>query len=162
MNRLLLPLATLLCWVSGCAFTPPERAVVSTEDSAPTAFGDEVALRAIAQVGKPYRYGGADLNGFDCSGLVFFIHRELGVMVPRTAAEQYTASTPVNVRRLEPGDLLFFHTTKRKRVTHVGIYAGAGRFIHAPQTGREIELRDLSDQYYGPRLVGAGRMPSGG
>jgi len=145
----------------GCAATQPERSI-DADVSVPTAFGDEVALRAIAQVGKPYRYGGADLDGFDCSGLVFFIHRELGVTVPRTAAEQYTASTPVNVRRLEPGDLLFFRTTSRKRVTHVGIYAGGGRFIHAPQTGRDIELRELSDQYYGPRLVGAGRMPGGG
>jgi murein DD-endopeptidase len=145
----------------GCASAPSDREIVSAEITPPTAFGDEVTLRAIAQVGKPYRYGGADLNGFDCSGLVYFIHRELGVTVPRTAAEQYSASTPVNVRRLEPGDLLFFRTTKRKRVTHVGIYAGGGRFIHAPQTGREIELRELSDDYYGPRLVGAGRMPNG-
>jgi cell wall-associated NlpC family hydrolase len=65
------------------------------------------------------------------------------------------------VQHLEPGDLLFFRTTKRKRVTHVGIYAGGGRFVHAPQTGRDIELRDLNDQYYGPRLVGAGRLTSG-
>ncbi len=161
MNRLL-SLATLLCLLAGCASAPPDRDVLSPESSASGAFGDEVALRAIAQVGTPYRYGGADLHGFDCSGLVFFIHRELGVTVPRTAAEQYAASQPVNVRRLEPGDLLFFRTTQRKRVTHVGIYAGGGRFIHAPQTGRMIELRDLSDDYYGPRLVGAGRLADRG
>jgi cell wall-associated NlpC family hydrolase len=163
MNRCL-SLVTLLLLVSGCASTPPERVHAVTDATAATAasaFGDEVAVRAIAQVGKPYRYGGADLDGFDCSGLVFFIHRELGVTVPRTAAEQYAASQPVNMQRLEPGDLLFFRTTKAKRVTHVGIYAGGGRFIHAPQTGRDIELRDLSDQYYGPRLVGAGRLASG-
>lgn len=144
----------------GCTSQPPARIIVEPTTELPTSFGDEVALRAIAQVGKPYRYGGADLDGFDCSGLVFFIHRELGVTVPRTAAEQYSASTPVNVRRMEPGDLLFFRTTKRKRVTHVGIYAGDGRFIHAPQTGRDIELRELTDPYYGPRLVGVGRLTS--
>jgi cell wall-associated NlpC family hydrolase len=159
MNRLLL-FATLLCLISGCA-SAPKRDIVSPETVTTSALGDEIALRAIAQVGKPYRYGGADLDGFDCSGLVFFIHRELGIAVPRTAAEQYSASTPVNVQHLEPGDLLFFRTTNRKRVTHVGIYAGGGRFIHAPQTGRDIELRDLSDQYYGPRLVGAGRLVAG-
>jgi murein DD-endopeptidase len=145
----------------GCASNPRDRDVsLITETPTVTAspIGDEIAFRAIAQVGKPYRYGGADLNGFDCSGLVFFIHRELGMTVPRTAAEQYSASTPVNVRRMEPGDLLFFRTTKRKRVTHVGIYAGGGRFIHAPQTGRAIELRELTDEYYGPRLIGAGRL----
>jgi cell wall-associated NlpC family hydrolase len=59
---------------------------------------------------------------------------------------------------VEPGDLLFFRTTKGKHVSHVGIYAGEGRFVHAPQTGRMIELRELGDDYYGPRLVGAGRL----
>jgi cell wall-associated NlpC family hydrolase len=156
MKRWLLPV--FLAWILSACAAAPKRDVVSPETATASAFGDEVALRAIAQVGKPYRYGGADLNGFDCSGLVFFIHHELGITVPRTAAEQYSASTPVNVQNLEPGDLLFFRTTSRKRVTHVGIYAGGGRFIHAPQTGRDIELRDLSDQYYGPRLVGAGRL----
>ncbi|HYM36719.1 MAG TPA: C40 family peptidase, partial [Steroidobacteraceae bacterium] len=132
------------------------RTIVTSEPQ-PT-LGDEIALRALAQVGKPYRYGGADLNGFDCSGLVFYIHRELGFEVPRTAAEQYAASQPVNIHRLEPGDLLFFRTTKRKNVSHVGIYTGDGRFVHSPQSGRAIELRDLNDDYYGPRLIGAGRL----
>jgi cell wall-associated NlpC family hydrolase len=153
---------SLCCLVAlfGCASNPRDRDVSQVTEAPATtsSIGDEIAFRAIAQVGKPYRYGGADLNGFDCSGLVFFIHRELGMTVPRTAADQYSASSPVNVRRMEPGDLLFFRTTKRKRVTHVGIYAGGGRFIHAPQTGRAIELRELTDEYYGPRLIGAGRL----
>jgi murein DD-endopeptidase len=149
----------LSLFIVACA-SPRPRAVenISSETQTPASLGDEIALRALAQVGKPYRYGGADLNGFDCSGLVFFIHHELGLTAPRTAAEQYTASQPVNVHRLEPGDLLFFRTTKRRQVSHVGIYAGGGRFIHAPQSGRSIELRDLDDEYYGPRLVGAGRL----
>ena len=143
----------------GCASTPRDREIVQPPESEErTTLGDEVALRAIAQVGKPYRYGGADLDGFDCSGLVFFIHRDLGIVVPRTAAEQYSVSTPVNVRKLAPGDLLFFRTSKRKRVSHVAIYAGGGRFVHAPQSGRNIEIRALDDGYYGPRLVGAGRL----
>jgi murein DD-endopeptidase len=147
--------------LAACTAAPP-RVVPATshEQFAERAatLGDEIALRAIAQVGTRYRYGGADLAGFDCSGLVFFIHRELGMIVPRTAADQYSASKPVNVRNLSPGDLLFFRTTRAKRITHVAIYAGGGRFVHAPQTGRTIELRELSDEYYGPRLVGAGRL----
>jgi cell wall-associated NlpC family hydrolase len=150
----ILSLAILL---AACSSAPPRREAVWPEEPSSTP-GAEVAMRAIAQVGKPYRYGGADLQGFDCSGLVFFIHRELGLTVPRTAADQYAASDPVNVRRLEPGDLLFFRTTKRRQVSHVGIYAGDGRFVHSPQSGKNIELRDLSDDYYGPRLVGAGRL----
>jgi len=135
----------------------PTRPVETTRDL-PSSVGSEIALRALAQVGKPYRYGGADLNGFDCSGLVYYIHHELGFDVPRTAAEQYAASHRVNVDRLEPGDLLFFHTLKGRAVSHVAIYAGDGRFVHSPQTGRAIELRELNDEYYGPRLVGAGRF----
>jgi cell wall-associated NlpC family hydrolase len=163
MHRISLTIA-LAGLLTACASAPPPHSmprspdVVPVEAPAPQSPGAEIAMRAIAQVGKPYLYGGADLNGFDCSGLVFFIHRELGVTVPRTAAEQYAASQPVNVRHLEPGDLLFFRTTKRKQVSHVGIYAGEGRFVHAPQSGRTIELRELNDEYYGPRLVGAGRL----
>jgi len=158
--RTVLPMTCAI--LAACSTTPPHSTPVVSQEQfgeqvAPT-IGDEVALRAISQVGTPYRYGGADLDGFDCSGLVYFIHRELGMTVPRTAAEQYAASKPVNVRSLAPGDLLFFRTTRGKRITHVAIYAGGGRFVHAPQTGRTIELRDLQDDYYGPRLVGAGRL----
>ena len=147
--------------IAACASTPqpverqPAAALVPS-------LGDEIAVRAIAQVGKPYVYGGADLHGFDCSGLVYYILQQLGIAVPRTAAEQYKASIPVNIHHLRAGDLLFFRTTSRHRVTHVGIYAGEGRFVHAPQSGRTIELSELSDAYYAPRLVGAGRLePSG-
>jgi cell wall-associated NlpC family hydrolase len=166
-SALLIALAAMS--IAGCSVTPPRSMPAppappvsptqSSEHAAPT-LGDEIALRAIAQVGTRYRYGGADLEGFDCSGLVFFIHRELGMTVPRTAAQQYAASKPVNVQALAPGDLLFFRTTATKRITHVAIYAGDGRFVHAPQTGRTIELRELRDDYYGPRLVGAGRLHS--
>jgi murein DD-endopeptidase len=146
-------------FLAGCASAPPLTPLPTTQNQTISpSVGDEIALRALAQVGKPYRYGGADLEGFDCSGLVFYVHRELGFEVPRTAAEQYAASHPVNVHKLAPGDLLFFRTTKHRAVTHVAIYAGDGRFVHAPQSGRAIELRQLDDGYYGPRLIGAGRM----
>lgn len=114
-------------------------------------------MRAIALLGAPYKYGGSGPTTFDCSGLVRFVHDQLGIAVPRTAAEQYSAAKPVNVKGLEPGDLLFFRTQGR-RVSHVAIYTGEGRFIHAPQTGRPVEFRELDDGYYRPRLVGAGRL----
>jgi murein DD-endopeptidase len=131
-----------------------------TPDTATISFslGDEIALRAIALVGKPYRYGGADLDGFDCSGLVYFIHQELGLTVPRTAADQQRAAARIDATELKPGDLLFFRTSKHKRVSHVGVYVGEHRFVHAPQSGKLIELRTLDDSYYGPRLVSSGRL----
>jgi murein DD-endopeptidase len=153
-----------LCLLAACSSVPHRDEMIeprepeAVEVQLPNKLGDEVALRAIAQVGKPYRYGGADLKGFDCSGLVFFVHNDLGIAVPRTASQQYAASTPVNVQKLMPGDLLFFHTLRRKRISHVGIYAGGGRFVHAPQTGGRIEVRELNDEYYGTRLIGAGRL----
>ena len=119
--------------------------------------GDEVAVRAISMVGLPYRYGGADLDGFDCSGLVYFIYRDLGFDVPRTAADQQRSAMSIDRARLQPGDLVFFRTRGR-RISHVGVYVGEDRFVHAPQTGKSIELRSLDDDYYGPRFVGAGRV----
>jgi murein DD-endopeptidase len=132
----------------------------SSVDTLPAAmrYGDELALRAIALVGKPYRYGGADLAGFDCSGLVYFIHQAVGIEVPRTAADQQRAATSIDREALQPGDLLFFRTTRAKRTSHVGVYVGENRFVHAPQSGKLIELRTLDDQYYGKRLVGTGRL----
>lgn len=148
------PIAIALLAVAACSSTPDRPAPAPPSAS----IGAEIALRAIAHVGKPYRFGGADLAGFDCSGLVYFIHNELGVTVPRTAADQHDAAMPVKLGELAPGDLLFFRTTSRNRITHVGIYAGDGRFVHAPQSGRAIELRALEDEYYKSRLVSAGRL----
>jgi cell wall-associated NlpC family hydrolase len=118
--------------------------------------GSEVAMRAISLLGAPYEWGGSGPTSFDCSGLVRFIHDQLGIAAPRTAAEQFSAATPVDLDRIEPGDLLFFRI--QGRVSHVAIYAGEGRFVHAPQTGRSVELRTLDDEFYRPRLVGAGRL----
>ena len=119
--------------------------------------GSEIVIRAISLLGAPYQWGGSGPKAFDCSGLVHFIHNELGIDVPRTAEEQYRAATRVDIDELEPGDLLFFKIRGR-RISHVAIYAGSGRFVHAPQTGRPIELRPLDDGYYRPRLAGAGRL----
>jgi len=121
-------------------------------------LGDEVALRALALVGKPYRYGGADLDGFDCSGLVYFIYQQLNVEVPRTAQDQHREAARVPRQDLEPGDLVFFRLRARGAISHVGIYVGENRFVHAPQSGKRIELRALDDHYFASRWVGAGRL----
>ncbi len=119
--------------------------------------GGEIVIRAISLLGSPYQWGGSGPKAFDCSGLVHFIHNELGISVPRTAEDQFRAARRVDVDALEPGDLLFFKI-RGKRISHVAIYAGSGRFVHAPQTGRPVEIRTLSDSYYRPRLAGAGRL----
>jgi murein DD-endopeptidase len=147
--------------LQGCGTAPPQPSPPPTVAASPqSSLGSEIVLRAIALIGTPYRWGGNDRSGFDCSGLVHFVHSELGIEVPRTAEEQFRAATRVDIDKLQPGDVLFFKTSG-KRVSHVAIYAGAGRFVHAPQSGRLIELRELNDDYYRPRLAGAGRFFGG-
>src|SRR5512135_699088 len=94
--------------------------------------GYAVLQAAQGRIGAPYRYGGAGPDAFDCSGLVSYAHRQLGITVPRTAAAQFAAATPVSRRDLRPGVLVFFRL-QGPAVNHVGIYAGDDRFVHAPQ-----------------------------
>ena len=165
------PLSHLSCIVAlagalllqGCSTTPKRPAAPLVRGAVPASVmpggstGSEIALRAISLLGAPYKWGGAGPASFDCSGLVRYVHGQLGIETPRTAAEQYAAAKPVDLSSLAPGDLLFFRINGR-RVSHVAIYAGEGRFVHAPQTGRPVELRTLADQFYSPRLAGAGRL----
>ena len=121
-------------------------------------LGERIAVTARAQLGRPYRYGGSGPEAFDCSGLVQFAHAAHGIAVPRTTAEQFRTATPVPERRLRAGDLLFFRFEAGPKVTHVGIYMGGGQFVHAPQSGRPVEIRKLEDPWYKRRLAGAGRL----
>lgn len=149
--------------LQGCAvpqpYVPPGSTATPIRPpiAPPTSVGNEVAIRAISLVGAPYEWGGDGPSTFDCSGLVRFIHDQLGIFVPRTAAEQYSAARPVDIDELAPGDLLFFRIEGRQ-ISHVAIYTGEGRFVHAPQTGRPVELRMLDDGFYRARLAGAGRL----
>ena len=108
-------------------------------------------------VGMPYRYGGADPRGFDCSGLVYYSYRKAGMEVPRTGAEKYRKIKRVQAGHLQPGDLVFF-TISRDKLSHVGIYAGNGRFIHAPSSGKSVAYASLHNPYWGVRLTGSGRI----
>jgi murein DD-endopeptidase len=143
-------LLTLLCalLLAGCASAPRTHA---------PSIGERIATSALAQVGHPYRYGGSTPDGFDCSGLVQFAYLAAGLAVPRTTADQFRAAHDVKIGRLAPGDLLFFRIDSRE-ITHVGIYTGDGRFVHAPQTGSKVEVRALDDAWYRARLVRAGRL----
>ncbi|HON76965.1 MAG TPA: C40 family peptidase, partial [Spirochaetota bacterium] len=78
--------------------------------------------------GVRYRFGGTTPRGFDCSGLVMYVYKKNGIRVPRTASSQYSHGRHVPRRSLKPGDLVFFQTSRRSRISHVGIYAGGNRF----------------------------------
>jgi cell wall-associated NlpC family hydrolase len=141
----------------------------------PGAQGAEQALRiAMTTVGTPYVWGGESYEegGFDCSGLVLWAYNQVGAALPRTAAEQFDATTRIDPRSVKPGDLIFFVntygvgvndgariiTTEQRVVTHVGIYAGNGLMLHAPQEGDYVRLTTLNATFWRTHLAGYGRV----
>ncbi|HET9268400.1 MAG TPA: C40 family peptidase [Vicinamibacterales bacterium] len=160
--RATLPLWVLAALAGGCAPFQPglPSDPVAQEERAATGPGAVIAREARAQIGVPYRWGGNDpRGGFDCSGLVAYVHAREGIAVPRTAAEQFAAAARVDEDRLRPGDLVFFRLeSSRRGVSHVGIYTGQRRFVHAPQSGRDVTEASLEDPYYRERFAGAGRF----
>jgi len=119
--------------------------------------GQKIADMAKTLVGSPYKYGGETPNGFDCSGLVFYTHGIVGLRPPRTSLQQFKSAKNVSLKKLRNGDLIFFKLT-RSRVSHVGIYVGNGRFIHAPQSGKQVKATYLTDAYWKTKIVSAGRL----
>lgn len=113
---------------------------------------NQVVRVAGQMIGTPYRYGGSNRNGFDCSGLVQYTHRQVGIDVPRTTASQWAQAHIPDRRNLLPGDLLFFHIDAQKS-QHVGIYEGDGVFIHAPSSGKRVSRASLDNPYWSNRLV---------
>ena len=120
-------------------------------------MGRKIAARAALQIGAPYRFGGSDPAGFDCSGLVSFLHADLGIRVPRTAAAQSAAAIAVPLDQLDAGDLVFFRGGGGD-IDHVAIYAGDGELLHAPGRGRVVERIRLDDPWFRARYAGSGRF----
>ena len=113
------------------------------------------ALRAL---GTRYRYGGASPEtGFDCSGLIAHVFEQAGLAVPRTARAQSRVGTPVKRANLAPGDLVFYNT-RNAPYSHVGMYVGNGRFVHAPRSGAKVRIERLDTPYWRARFNGARRL----
>ncbi|HEX5788978.1 MAG TPA: C40 family peptidase [Woeseiaceae bacterium] len=171
-NRVsLLPAAALFAALvlSACAAAPPASGsrpgthdaagMDSAMSGAHHDAGTLAAEVALAQVGQPYRYGGAAPGGFDCSGLVQYAYRRAGLALPRTTGALWSHSDTVSRTELRPGDLLFFSIAGKMQ--HVGMYLGSGRFVHAPSTGRTVTVESLASGYYATALLRAGRPPQG-
>jgi peptidoglycan DL-endopeptidase CwlO len=114
----------------------------------------ETVLRyACAQLGKPYVFGGAGPNSFDCSGLTMMAYKQIGINLNHYVPNQWSASRRVSRAELQPGDLVFFNN-----LDHVGMYVGNGMFIQAPHTGDVVKISSLSDAYYSSVFMGGGRL----
>lgn len=119
----------------------------------------ELVMQALSTLGVPYRNGGtSSKTGFDCSGLVLSAYEKtMGLKLPRTAAAQAAATQKITRKELQPGDLVFFNT-QRRAFSHVGIYMGEGKFIHAPRTGAQVRIESMNTRYWEKRFNGARRV----
>lgn len=161
--RVLFAMALMLAVMlvsTGCAGgkTQPQPSSSTTVNSHKGASGSSAtraAHIAAKQVGTPYLYGGADTKGFDCSGLVYYSYSKAGVPVARTTGGLWRTLQPVSKDRLTAGDILFFDI--EGKMSHVGLYLGRGRFVHAPSTGKHVVIADLDSLFYGRALIRGGR-----
>ena len=137
--------------------------IVSPEDSAAAkarVYGDSVLRDGIVDtaesfVGLPYRWGGSSAEeGFDCSGLTMAVYQLNGLNLPRTSRDQFQAGEGVAREDLARGDLVFFAISGGRKVSHVGVYVGDGRFVHSPGRGKVVRVDSLSDTYYDSRFMG--------
>jgi len=118
----------------------------------------QIISTAKAQIGKPYRYGGTSpKTGFDCSGLINFSYKKAGLTVPRTTTQLYKTSSPVKKKHLKRGDLVFFRINRRT-ISHVGLYLGNGKFVHAPSSGKRVNIANMNDKYWRHRFSRGGRI----
>ena len=122
-----------------------------------TADGYSLSSAALSLRGVPYRVGGTDPNGFDCSGLVSYVFGQHGLPMPREAREQFKVGKTVPRDRLEPGDLVFFSTVA-PGASHVGIAIGGDQFVHAPSERGVVRVEQLTTQYWATRFIGAKRV----
>ena len=135
--------------------TPENYAAAKIKHSGRGDLRRELVTTARRFLGVPYRWGGEDRkNGFDCSGLTMVSYRLNGLNLPRNSRAQFKAGRYVSKKNLQAGDLVFFATKGGKRVTHVGMYLGGGKFIHAPRTGKTVRVASLSSRFFTKTYAG--------
>lgn len=120
----------------------------SSSVSSSSATGAQILAKATQYLGTPYVYGGASPSGFDCSGFVYYVYGTFGLSVGRTPEAQYNAGTVVDKASLQPGDIVLFANTYASGISHSGIYAGNGQFIHSPNSRSTVSYSDLTSGYW--------------
>ena len=134
---------------------PDQYSIARIQRSGRGDVREELVRTARRFLGVPYRWGGEDKGGFDCSGLTMVSYRLNGLDLPRNSRAQFDAGRAVARQSLQPGDLVFFATQGGRRVTHVGLYVGNGDFIHAPRAGQTVRIASLTNSYFNNTYVGA-------
>jgi peptidoglycan DL-endopeptidase CwlO len=151
MLRLRTLLPSFLC---ALAFAAPAPASHRRAEPAEPAEGVQIARFAETFVGVPYSYGGASpRTGFDCSGLVAYVYHHFGISLPHYTVSQFARGRRVTRAALRPGDLVFFNG-----LSHVGIYVGKGRFVHAPHSGTRVRVARIAEGWYSSTFDGARRI----
>jgi cell wall-associated NlpC family hydrolase len=140
--------------LGGCASAP---SVQSPELAPQSVSGKRRAVidNALAQVGTPYRYGGDNSNGFDCSGLVYFSFLRARIGIPRTTHAQRRAGTRVSLTGARPGDILFYRFGSKSANLHDGLYLGGGRMVHASTGAHRVKVVDMTKPWWTSRFLGA-------
>ena len=166
---IVLPLANLAPAVAHATLPADPSALLASRETGTAATTDDAAdlrqaLVALAMKLRDVRYvrgGRSPSTGFDCSGFVRYVFAHaIGLRLPANSARQFLAGIKVRRDDMQPGDLVFFHTRGKKRISHVGIYLDNGRFIHSPSAGKSVEVSSLDEAYWAKRFAGA-RRPEG-
>jgi cell wall-associated NlpC family hydrolase len=158
---LLMAVATACASSNGAVPAPfPTPGPVASRPESPLEPMDRPAVvgTALSLRGAPYRNGGSDPSGFDCSGFVAYVFAQQGVYVPRTVSEQFSQGQAVDQDALAPGDLVFFSTVA-PGASHVGIAVSRDEFVHAPSSSGVVRVESLNAPYWSSRFVGTRRIP---
>ncbi|ELA08182.1 nlpC/p60 family protein [Moraxella macacae 0408225] len=130
---------------------------INTLQNQTSSMADSLLSKAKTLIGTPYRLGGTTPSGFDCSGFMQYVFNNAGISLPRTSRDMATVGTKVGRDALQVGDMLFF-AHSGKRISHVGMYVGEGKFIHSPSTGKTVEITNLDSKYWAGRFITARRV----
>jgi cell wall-associated NlpC family hydrolase len=160
---LALSVLTAACASSGATprpFPTPDRSTVAPSaggETTPLASETPLISTALSFRGVPYRNGGSDPNGFDCSGFTQYVFAQHGVALPRETREQFQVGEKIKLKDIQTGDLVFFHTVA-SGASHVGIALNDDEFVHAPSTAGVVRVEHLSSAYWSRRFIAAKRV----
>ena len=150
-NILCLLLLIISAFYFGCTFATARK--MSLPNTIPGTKRHAIVKTAEKYIGVKYKFGGDDPSGFDCSGYSSYVYKEHGLIIPHSAQQQYANGKRIGIKKAQPGDLVFFRITGWK-ISHVSIYLGDYKFIHAPSRGKNISVDDMKKDYWNKRYAG--------